>query len=73
MSRARAETMATQRKPKSEPFRHTPRELAVLNRAHADMMSRFSSGQHYDVVRRAWVDADGNVVRDDAAWLAKRA
>ena len=47
---------------KPEPFRHTPRELAVLQRAHTAMMDHVKAGHRYDVVKRAWVDADGRVV-----------
>lgn len=57
---------------KPERFRHTAGEVRALRSAHADMMRRITSGQRYDVARRAWVDAEGNVVRDDAAWLASR-
>lgn len=50
------------RKSKPEQFRHTPRELGVLNRAHGAMMQHLRDGHSYDVVKRAWVDAAGNVV-----------
>jgi hypothetical protein len=53
-------------------FQHTEREIKVLGAAHRDMMSRLQSGQRYDVVKLAWVDADGNVLRDDRAWLNSR-
>ena len=45
-------------KPKAEPFRHTPRELGVLNRAHSAMMVNVNAGRRYDVLRREWVDAE---------------
>jgi len=52
-------TKTTSRKqPKAEPFRHTPRELAILNAAHAAYMANITAGRRYDVVKRAWVDAD---------------
>ena len=52
-----------------KPFKHSKDEMIVINRAHADMMSRLTAGQRYDVARLAWVDADGNIVRDDRQWL----
>ena len=56
--------MATKpvRKEKPESFRHTPRELSILNGAHGAMMQHLRDGHRYDVVKRAWVDAAGNVV-----------
>lgn len=50
------------RQDRPAPFRHTPRELGVLNRAHASMMQHLNTGHRYDVAKLAWVDADGNVV-----------
>ncbi len=47
---------------KPEPFRHTAREIAILNRAHVAMMANINAGRHYDVVKRAWVDENGNAV-----------
>lgn len=49
-------------RPKAKPFQHTPRELATLNRAHGSMMDHLRAGHHYDVVKRAWVDASGKPV-----------
>ena len=49
-------------KPKAKPFRHTPRELSVLNRAHVAMMDHLKVGHRYDVAKLAWVDANGNKV-----------
>lgn len=46
----------------SKPFRHTPRELSVLNHAHSAMMVHLNAGHRYDVVKLAWVDASGSVV-----------
>lgn len=54
--------MTKKRTPKAEPFKHTPRELAVLSRAHSAYMDHLRAGHHYDVVKLAWVDADGNIV-----------
>lgn len=51
-----------ERKPQAEPFRHTSRELSVLNRAHGAYMAHLQAGHHYDVVKLAWVDADGKAV-----------
>ncbi len=48
--------MAKPKKP--APFKHTVREIAVLNRAHASMMANIRAGKHYDVVKRAWVDTN---------------
>ena len=52
-----AQTTRKPKQPKAEPFRHTPRELAILNRAHSAMMAQLNAGRRYDIVKRAWVDA----------------
>jgi hypothetical protein len=46
-------------KGKAEAFKHTPRELLVLRRAHATYMEHLRAGHKYDVVKRAWVDRNG--------------
>ena len=53
---------ATKAKQKAAPFRHADRELAILNRAHNAYMDHLRAGHRYDVVKLAWVDANGKTV-----------
>ena len=51
-----------QRRPAREPSLHTERERAALRRKQASTIDHLRAGHRYDLVRRAWVDPQGEVV-----------
>jgi hypothetical protein len=45
-----------------EPFQHSERQRAVLRRKQASTIDHLRAGHRYDLVRRAWVDPQGEVI-----------